>query len=64
MPDRPINQRQFPRVPSRHSVLVRKLGDESIEGFAATKTVGMGGCSFFTDDPPGVGSALDLLISI
>jgi len=56
--------RQFPRVPSRHAVLVKKLGDESLEGFASTKSVGLGGCSFLTEEPPGVGAVLDILISI
>ncbi len=42
-------QRRFPRIPSENTVLVKKTGDGAEEGFAKTKVMGLGGCSFVTD---------------
>lgn len=57
-------KRRFPRIPSQNAVLVRKLGQEAVEGFAKTKVVGLGGCMFVSDEQIGVDSYLDLLISV
>ncbi len=57
-------QRKFPRIPSENAVLVRKLGPEAVEGFAKTRVVGLGGCMFVSDEPVGVDSYLDILISV
>jgi len=55
--------RRFPRIASHHSVLVTKL-DDGAEGFAMTKTLALGGCSFISSDRVGVGSSVELLIAI
>ena len=55
--------RRFPRIASTHSVLVTKLNDGA-EGFAMTKTMALGGCSFVSSSRLGVGSSVELLIAI
>lgn len=57
-------RRRYPRIPSQNSVLVKRLGDDSLEGFTRTRMVGLGGCMFVSDQSMGVGSFLDLLISV
>lgn len=59
-------RRRYPRVPSKNSVLVKKLSETThgVEGFAKTRVVGLGGCMFVSDESLGVGSFLDLLISV
>jgi hypothetical protein len=59
-----VSKRRFPRIPSENAVLVKRLGDEEAEGFARTRVVGLGGCMFVSDEPLGVESFLDLLISV
>lgn len=56
-------QRKFPRIASRHSVLVQKI-EGSVEEFARTKTVGLGGCGFLSNESLGNGAILNLLISV
>ena len=55
--------RRFPRIASTHSVLVTKLNDGA-EGFAMTKTMALGGCSFVSSSRLGAGSSVELLIAI
>ena len=57
-------QRRFPRVPAEKAVLVKKLGDESSETLAKTRMVGGGGCMFVHHEAVGVGTAVELLISL
>ena len=57
-------KRKFPRIPAENAVLVRKLSEAPQEGFGTMKTVGMGGCMFVHDASLGMGSTLELLISI
>lgn len=57
-------KRRFPRVGSENALLVRKLGTEGVEGFAKTKVVGLGGCMFLSDEPVGIGSGLEILMSV
>jgi hypothetical protein len=57
-------RRRYPRIASQHAVLLKKLGDEPIEEFAATKTIAVGGCSFVTSEQVGIGSTLELLIAV
>ncbi|HQT95173.1 MAG TPA: PilZ domain-containing protein [Thermoanaerobaculaceae bacterium] len=57
-------QRRFPRVPAEKAVLVKKLGDESSETLAKTRMVGGGGCMFVHHESLGVGTAVELLISL
>ncbi|MFA6958231.1 MAG: PilZ domain-containing protein [Thermoanaerobaculia bacterium] len=55
--------RRFPRISSQHAVLVKRLGGAEIEEFAATTTVGLGGCGFTSDERVPVGALLEILIS-
>jgi hypothetical protein len=57
-------KRRFPRIPSENAVLVKRCSPAAIEGFAKTQVVGLGGCMFVSDEPLGIGSFLDLLISV
>ncbi len=57
-------QRKFPRIASHHAVLVRKIGVQQNEEFAATKTMGLGGCSFYSADSFSLGTLLVILISL
>ena len=57
-------KRKFPRIPAENAVLVRKVGEAPIEGFATMKTVGLGGCMFVQEAPLGSGSVVEILISI
>jgi hypothetical protein len=64
MPDKPREQRRFPRVPAEKALLVKKIGDETSESLAKTRTVGGGGCMFVHHEPLGVGAHIELLISL
>jgi len=64
MTDEYSQKRRFPRIPSENAVLVRKIGEEPLEGFATMRTVGLGGCMFVHDASLGRGSVLEILISI
>ncbi len=57
-------RRRFPRIRSEHAVLVKRLTAEEVEGFAKTQTVGLGGCMFVSPDSLGIGSPVELLISL
>jgi hypothetical protein len=45
-------------------VLVKKIGDEESEALAKTRVLGGGGCMFLHETTLGVGSAIELLISL
>jgi len=64
MPDQPRPQRRFPRIPSENAILVKKVGDEASESLAKTRVVGGGGCMFTHESSLGVGSTIELLISL
>lgn len=57
-------RRGFPRIEAKHAVMYKVLGDENNEALRKTKVLGLGGCMFETDSPPGVGTVLELLISL
>lgn len=57
-------QRRFPRLPAEHVVLVKKLGTGEAEEFVKTRTVGTGGCMFVSDGSLGLGTGVELLISV
>ena len=57
-------QRRFPRISEEHAVLVRKLAPGLPEGLYKTSGLGLGGCEFFAGTPFGVGSRLDVMISL
>jgi len=56
--------RRFPRLPSAHAILVRRLGPAPREELNRTRVVGLGGCMFVSPEGYGVGSALELLITV
>jgi hypothetical protein len=65
MVDESHPKRHYPRIPSGNAVLVRCLGGiRATEGFAKTEVVGLGGCMFVSDEPLGIGSVLELFISV
>lgn len=64
MGDEYPRRRRFPRIASENTVLVKKLGGNAAEAFAKTRVVGLGGCMFVTDSPIGIGSIVELLISV
>lgn len=63
MTERVHQERRFPRVPSRNSVLVTQL-DGFAQGFAKTEVVGLGGLCFMSDESLGVDSILELFIAV
>jgi hypothetical protein len=64
MPLQTMAVRRYPRVPAENALLVKKIGQEDSELLAKTRTVGVGGCMFVHREPLGVGSAVELLISL
>ena len=56
--------RQFPRISNQSAVLVKKLGGDAVEDLAPTTNVGLGGCRFLSNEQLGVGSNLELLLSV
>jgi len=64
MTDTPREKRKFPRIPAEKPLLVKKIGDDASESLAKTRTVGGGGCMFVHHETLGVGSAVELLISL
>lgn len=45
-------------------MLVKRIGDEASEALAKTRSVGGGGCMFVHHEPLGIGTAVELLISL
>jgi len=64
MADEYREKRRFPRLPAEHAVLVKKLGPGETEEFAKTQTVSLGGCMVVSDSSLGLGSGVELLISV
>ncbi len=58
--------RRFPRIPSSQPILAQRLDEapDAIGGNAMsrTRTVGLGGCMFTSDESFGPGTILDLVI--
>jgi len=57
-------QRRYPRIASENAVLVKRLGDGALEEFARTRTMGLGGCCFLSHESLGIGSLVEILISV
>ena len=64
MPDPEQDNRRFPRMPSANVALVKSLSAEGSEDFAKTRSMGLGGCGLHSREPLGVGTPLELLISV
>lgn len=55
--------RRYPRIAIKRAVLVKSVAGEK-EAIAPTKSLALGGCCFVTDESLGVGSDVDLLMSL
>ncbi len=64
MTDDSPNRRRFPRIPSGYTVLVNEVGGEHLEELAKIRSLGLGGCSFTSEEPLAAGMLLELVISI
>ncbi len=64
MPEDYALKRRYPRIVSENALLVKRVGVHEAEGFAKTRVVGLGGCMFVSDEPLGVGTSLEMLISV
>jgi c-di-GMP-binding flagellar brake protein YcgR len=64
MAEEPRAFRRFPRIPAENAVLVRIAGTQAPEVLATTRTVSAGGCMFVQRQTLGVGTAVELLISL
>jgi len=63
--ERPHKQRRFPRIVTENVALVRTVGEaDEVEGFAKTRSLGLGGCGFVTDQALTEGSTVHLLVSL
>ena len=56
--------RRYPRILAQHVVMVRLQGSRPLEEFARTRTLGLGGCMFVSEEPLGHGNRLELAISL
>jgi hypothetical protein len=50
-------------VAAENVVLVRRLEGDPVEGFTKTRVMGLGGCMLISDEPLGVESPLEVLLS-
>jgi hypothetical protein len=57
-------RRRFPRIHSENLVLVARSGPEPLEGLGKTEQLGLGGCKFLHPEALGIGTVLDLTLSI
>ena len=57
-------RRRFPRIASHHAVLAKKSGNDGLEEFGRTTTIAVGGCSFVADEAFGIGSPIEMLITV
>jgi len=57
-------QRRFPRIASRHVVLLTPASESDADAFARTRELSMGGCCFIIDDPPQVEAVVRLSIAL
>lgn len=64
MPDKPAPARRYPRYLAEYAVLVRKAGKIGSEKLARTRTIGGGGCMFIFHESLGIGTELELVISL
>jgi hypothetical protein len=56
--------RRFPRVPSANTVLVALVDGATVDRFARTETVGLGGCGFQYPEPLQPGAIVGLMIAV
>lgn len=59
------HERQFPRLASENTILVVYAGDEALDEFARTHTLGLGGCGFVCEcDLGGQDSMIELMVCV
>jgi hypothetical protein len=58
------DRRRFPRIPSVSTVLVRRLGDRDSETLSKTHSLGAGGCMFVHNGLLGLGSAIEITLTV
>ena len=58
------SSRRYPRIPSRNTILVKKLDTPTPGRLTKTQVLGLGGCMFLSDDSIGVDSHLSLHIAV
>ncbi|MBZ5587135.1 MAG: PilZ domain-containing protein [Acidobacteriia bacterium] len=63
MPRSQPERRRFPRFPSDHALLLKKVGDDGLAAPARTLELSAGGCKLVHDTSIGVGSNVELVIS-
>ena len=56
--------RRYPRIPSRNTILVKKLDTPTPGRLTRTQVLGLGGCMFLSDDSIGIDSHLSLHIAV
>ncbi|MBI5441268.1 MAG: PilZ domain-containing protein [Deltaproteobacteria bacterium] len=59
-----VVRRRYARIASQNPILVRKLGDCEPDGFARTQVMGLGGCMFVSAISWGVGTFVEMLLSV
>jgi hypothetical protein len=58
------HHRRFPRIPAANTVLVAQVDGRTVDQFARTRTVGVGGCGFVYPEPLSVGAIVELMIAV
>ncbi|MDX1632589.1 MAG: PilZ domain-containing protein [Thermoanaerobaculia bacterium] len=56
--------RRHPRIESTHPCFVERLGEEPLEVFSRTRTIGTGGCCFESEEPLGFRSLAKVSLSV
>jgi c-di-GMP-binding flagellar brake protein YcgR len=56
--------RRFPRIPAANTVLVAQVDGRTVDQFARTRTVGLGGCGFVYPEALAVGAIVELMIAL
>jgi hypothetical protein len=64
MPNKTPPPRRYPRFLAEFPVLVRRAGRFGTEKLARTHTIGGGGCMFVYHESLGIGTELELVISL
>jgi hypothetical protein len=56
--------RRYPRISSENAILVRRLGAGERDGYVKTRIVGLGGFMFVSSKAWGVGTHVEMLLSV
>jgi hypothetical protein len=58
------SNRRFPRIPAANTVLVAQVDGRTVDQFARTRSVGLGGCGFVYPEPLTEGAIIELMIAL